>query len=273
MRQATMVFVGSGNMGRSLMGGLIKDGYPPTKIWATDHHPETLHRLHQQWGIHTASDNTLAAAKADVLVLAVKPHSIPGVIEELAAIVESKKPLILSVAAGVPIALLQRGLGSDTAIVRCMPNTPALVGCGATGLYANALVTDAQQQLAESIMRAVGVTVWLSQEEQLDTVTALSGSGPAYFLLMMEALEKAAIDLGLPAEIAHVLTLQTALGAARLAMESDEDVMMLRQRVTSPGGTTEQAIKVLETGKIHHLLSEAVRAAKNRSAELGAELK
>ncbi len=181
---------------------------------------------------------------------------------------QDQQPLVISIAAGIRTPDLARWLGADTAIVRAMPNTPALVQSGATGLFANAHVRDQQRDLAETILRAVGLTLWVEQEDQLDLVTALSGSGPAYFFLVMEALQEAASKLGLPAETARLLALQTAFGASRMALESDEDAAALRQRVTSPGGTTEQALRVLEEGGLRNLMEQALTAAARRSREL-----
>lgn len=268
MHQRTIAFIGGGNMARSLISGLIADGYGADRIWVTDPAEAKLAELHDHFSVRTTASNIEAASAADVVVLAVKPQVLKGVAEALAATVQATKPLVISIAAGVRERDIQRWLGGGIAIVRTMPNTPALVQSGATALYANPAVSDEQHNLAESILRAVGLTVWVKDEALMDTVTALSGSGPAYFFLVMEALEKAAVQLGLPQDTARLLTLQTAFGAAKMALESSEDAVTLRARVTSPGGTTERAIAVLEQNRIREIFEEALRAAHARSQEL-----
>jgi pyrroline-5-carboxylate reductase len=190
------------------------------------------------------------------------------VCEPLASIAQQKKPLIVSIAAGVRIEPMERWLGGAVPLVRVMPNTPALVGSGASALFANPRVSKAQRDLAESILRTVGITVWLPKEDLLDVVTALSGSGPAYFFLVMEALERAAIAQGLESSIARLLTLETAFGAAKMALEGGTEPDELRRRVTSPGGTTERGIAVLREGAIEQLFADAVEAATQRAREL-----
>lgn len=263
-----IAIIGAGNMGSSLIAGLINSGYPADKIWATDPSTEKLAQLQTAFHIHTTSDNQHAVDSAEIIIFAIKPQLFSTVAKPLAETIRIRHPLIISIAAGVRIAYLEKCFSAQSAIVRTMPNTPALVGCGATALFANPLVTPDQRNLAESIMRSVGITVWLTHEEEMDTVTALSGSGPAYFFLMMEALHEAAQELGLPHETARLLTLQTALGAARMAIESNSELADLRHRVTSPGGTTEKAISVLDN-EIRHLFRKALQAAKQRSIELG----
>ncbi len=268
MKNNKIAFVGGGNMARSLIGGLIADGYQARNIWVSDPHAAQRDALQQAFLIHTTGENQEAIAHADVVIFAVKPQILKIAAEDVAPALQKKKPLIISIAAGIREPTLNAWLGGHHAIVRAMPNTPAMVGSGATALYANPQVTKLQHNLAESIMRAVGLAVWVDDEAQMDIVTALSGSGPAYFFLVMEALEKAAVDLGLPAETAHLLTLQTAYGAAKIALESSESTAALRMRVTSPGGTTEQAIKVLQEGNTEELFCAALLAAHRRSTEL-----
>ena len=205
---------------------------------------------------------------AQVAVLAVKPQTAKTVVQELAPSIQAKHPLVISIAAGIRESHLREWLSNDIAIVRTMPNTPALVGSGVTALFANAAVNNEQKNLAESIMRAVGMTLWVDDEALMDAVTALSGSGPAYFFLIMEAIEDAGHRLGLPHDTARLLTLQTAFGAAKMALESTEELGILRQRVTSPGGTTERAIKVLQDHHLPEIFDEALRAAHQRSVEL-----
>ncbi|GAB4345855.1 MAG: pyrroline-5-carboxylate reductase [Gammaproteobacteria bacterium] len=264
----TLAFIGGGNMARSLIGGLVADQFDATRIWVADPLVEGLDRLRTEFGIHTTADNTEAARRADVVILAVKPQLLHEVCSEIAETIQSTRPLVVSIAAGVREQEISRWLGGGIAIVRSMPNTPALVQSGATALYANALVDSAQRERAEMVLRSVGITLWVDREEQLDAVTALSGSGPAYFFLFMEHLENAARELGLPAETAHLLTLETAFGAARMALSSNEGIAELRRRVTSPGGTTERALEVFAAGKLDELVAKALRAACDRSREL-----
>ncbi|MFP4683190.1 MAG: pyrroline-5-carboxylate reductase [Ectothiorhodospira sp.] len=269
----TIAFIGAGNMARSLLGGLVTDGWNPEALWAADPDPQQRGEINRRWpGIHTVEDNDTAVAHADVVVLAVKPQVLGAVCRALSPAVQARSPLVVSIAAGVRGTDIDRWLGGGLPLVRCMPNTPALVGSGATALVANAQVTGDQRDLAESLLRAVGLTVWLDDEDQLDAVTALSGSGPAYGFLLIEAMENAGVDLGLPRETARLLALQTVFGAAKLALESDEDAATLRTRVTSPGGTTEQALAVLESGGLRDLMQRAMTAARNRSRELADQL-
>ncbi|MFN2339464.1 MAG: pyrroline-5-carboxylate reductase [Gammaproteobacteria bacterium] len=268
MKTRKLSFIGAGNMTRSLVGGLIADGCDPSLIRLSDPEADRIQDLAHRLGVQILQDNRAVIEDADLVVLAVKPQVLPAVAREIADRVQDRQPLVISIAAGIRTRDLARWLGADIAIVRAMPNTPALVQSGATGLFANTHVRDEQRDLAETILRAVGLTLWVEQEEQLDLVTALSGSGPAYFFLVMEALQEAATKLGLPAETARLLALQTAFGASRMALESDEDAATLRQRVTSPGGTTEQALRVLEDGGLRSLMEQALSAASRRSREL-----
>ncbi|MFA7387089.1 MAG: pyrroline-5-carboxylate reductase [Thiohalobacteraceae bacterium] len=272
MTTPSLCFIGGGNMARSLIGGLIADGWPADRIRVSDVDTEALARLGQRFGVAIGTDNTEAAAAADILVLAVKPQVMHAVASDLASAGMTRGRLVISIAAGIRSSDLDRWLGGDNAIVRCMPNTPALVQSGATALFANARVGSEQRDQAESILRAVGLTLWLDDEQQMDAVTALSGSGPAYFLLVMEALQAAGERLGLPADTARLLTLQTAFGAAKMALESAEDAGTLRRQVTSPGGTTERAIQVMEEGRLRELLERALSAARDRSRELADQL-
>lgn len=268
MSEQRISFIGGGNMARSLIGGLIADGRDPNSIWVTDINPQPLEQLRGRLGVNIVASNTAAVEQAEIVILAIKPQAMHNVALEIRDSVQARKPLIISIAAGIREQDLSQWLGGNLAIVRTMPNTPALVQAGATALYANAQVNTQQRNAAETIMRAVGMSLWLDDEPLMDVVTALSGSGPAYFFLVMEAMEAAATRLGLPAETARLLTQQTAFGAAKMALETPEDVATLRLRVTSPGGTTEQAIKVFENGGLRGLIDKAVEAATHRSAEL-----
>ncbi|MEJ2687866.1 MAG: pyrroline-5-carboxylate reductase [Gammaproteobacteria bacterium] len=268
MKKQTIAFIGAGNMAGSLIAGLIGDGIDPAQLRVSDPDADKLRAIADKFGVTTFQDNHAAVTGAHVVVLAVKPQTLQTVAGELAADVQSGRPLVISVAAGIREPDLTRWLGGNVAVVRAMPNTPALVRSGATALYGNAQTRTEQRDLAESVLRAVGLALWLDDEGQMDAVTALSGSGPAYFFLVMEALQEAGRQLGLPAETARLLTLQTAFGAAKMALESADDPAVLRQRVTSPGGTTEKAVGVLEDGALRGLFLKALQAAASRSREL-----
>jgi len=268
MIQPIIVIIGGGNMARSLLGGLIADGLDPAHLWVADPGEDQRQAVQARFGVRTTSSNEEAARLADILVLAVKPQILREVALELAVVVQDRQPLVVSIAAGIRSIDLDRWLGGGVALVRTMPNTPALVQTGATALYARPEVNLGQRSQAESVMRAVGLTLWVEEESLMDSVTALSGSGPAYFFLVMEALERAAVAQGLPEPISRLLTLQTALGAAKMAMESEEDLSILRSRVTSRGGTTERAIEVLKDGGLEGLFAMALDAAQARSEEL-----
>lgn len=268
MAAHTIAFIGAGNMARSLIGGLLSDGYDPNRIWVACPTEQKLQELSSRFGVQTTQDNITAASSADVIVLAVKPQTIQTVVEEIKSVVQEQKTLMISIAAGMRVEKIQQWLETESPIVRCMPNTPALLRAGATALYANDQVSQQQKDISESIMRSVGVTVWLEDEADLDTVTALSGSGPAYFFLVIEAMQDAAEQLGLSSQDAKLLTLQTALGAARMALESDQDASVLREQVTSKGGTTEAALNVFKDGDLNHLFYQAIDAAKQRAAQL-----
>ena len=272
MKTARLAFIGAGNMARSLIGGLIADGWNPDSISVSDPDSGQLAMLTNRFPVHTDSENNSIAENSDVVVLAVKPQVIQEVAEGLSATVQKQVPLVISIAAGIRSTDLQRWLGGNCALVRCMPNTPALVQSGATALYANEQVSNEQKDLAETILRAVGLALWVEDEALMDAVTALSGSGPAYFFLLIEALQETGTALGLNEKTARLLALQTAFGAAKMALESSEDASVLRQRVTSPGGTTEKALAVLEAGGIKALFNDALTAARDRSRELAQQL-
>jgi pyrroline-5-carboxylate reductase len=265
-------FIGAGNMASSLINGLIASGQAPSQLWASDTNQDALHTLAEKLKINVSTDNNSLVNEVDVLVLAVKPQILRLVAEAIADTVKSNNVLIVSIAAGISQSSLAEWLGNNCAIVRCMPNTPALVQTGATALHANSRVSDEQKNLAENVLRSVGISLWVDHESELDAVTAVSGSGPAYFFLLMEAMEKAALELGLDENTARLLIQQTALGAAKIALESDETSEQLRQKVTSAGGTTEQAIKTFEENDFSQLVSKALHAARDRSVEMSKEL-
>ncbi len=272
MEKCRCGFIGAGNMATSLIGGLIADGFPPQDILVTDVDQHKCEDLQTRLGIRSAPHNAALVESSDVVVLAVKPQQVRGLAHEIAEVVQRTHPLIVSIAAGIRERDLEQWLGGNVAIVRCMPNTPALVQSGATGLHANTRVGLQQKDLAESLLRAVGVAVWVEAEDLLDAVTAVSGSGPAYFFLLMEAMELAAMELGLPSDTARLLVEQTAFGAAKLALEADVGPGELRRRVTSPGGTTEKAIEVFSHEGFEQLVLSALRAAYQRSKDLSEHL-
>ncbi len=266
-----LAFIGGGNMAAALIGGLTKRGLPGERIGVADPSQDQLQRLVRDYGIQIAADNAGAVRGAEVVILAVKPQQMRAVALGLAPHVADTRPLLISVAAGIPHAALARWFGPHVPVIRTMPNRPALNGFGATGLYAPPSVGAANRALAETIMAAVSATVWVEHESQMDTVTALSGSGPAYFFLFMEALEAAAHERGLPNDVAHRLTLETAFGAAQMARHSGDSLAALREQVTSKGGTTAAALEVLDAAGLRAIVAHAVAAADRRSAELAAE--
>ncbi len=265
-------FIGGGNMATSLIGGLLADGFDAARIVVVDVNPQRLQHLKQRFAIQTATDAQDAVSQADTVVLSVKPQVMKSVAIDLAPALRSRSVLVVSIAAGIRSTDLARWLGEDVAIVRAMPNTPALVQCAASGLFANAQVSEQQRTDAESILRATGLAIWVQDEAQMDAVTALSGSGPAYFFRIMEVLEAAGRELGLSPETARLLTLQTALGAAKLAMESSDGLVELRRGVTSPGGTTERGLQVMDKNNIDKIMHAVVNAAYRRAIELADEL-
>lgn len=272
MSTATIGFIGGGNMAASIIGGLLTSGVDARQLRAGDPSQESLDRLASLGPITTSQDNLDIIPGCDVLVMAVKPQLMKVVCAGIADTVQASKPLIISIAAGVTSDSLNQWLGGNLAIVRCMPNTPALLRCGATGLFANTAVSEIQRQQAQQILDAVGLALWVEQESELDAVTAVSGSGPAYFFLMMEAMQASGEALGLSPDVAKQLSQQTALGAARMALESDVDAAELRRRVTSPKGTTERAITIFEDGGFRALVQQALQGAADRADELGREL-
>ncbi len=270
--QPTVAFIGAGNMARAIIAGLLHNGYPAGRIWATGTQAEKLADLQAQ-GIHTTTDNNAAAATADILILAVKPQMMKQVCAPLRDTVMQRRPLIVSVAAGIACDSLDLWLGGDNAVVRCMPNTPSQVQTGASGLFANDRVSPLQKQQTEGLLEHVGLALWVEREELIHAVTAVSGSGPAYYFLFMEAMIAAGEKLGLAPETATALTLQTALGAARMASDSALSPAQLRQGVTSPKGTTEQAILTFQGAHLETLVDDAMQACAHRSKELAELLK
>ncbi len=265
-------FIGAGNMASSLISGLIASGHSPSQLWVSDTNQDVLQSIADRLKVNISIDNNSLVNDVEVIVLAVKPQVLRKVAGQIVAGLKNKQVLLVSIAAGISQDSLAKWLGAGCAIVRCMPNTPALVLTGATALHANNLVTTEQKILAENILRSVGITLWVDHESELDAVTAVSGSGPAYYFLLMEAMEQAATELGLDDKTARLLVQQTALGAAKIALESEETAEQLRKRVTSRGGTTERAIKIFEEGDFSQLVSKALHGARDRSIEMSKEL-
>ncbi len=265
-----ITFIGGGNMAGALITGLLQKGFDPTAIGVVEISVENRAQLNEKFGIVTHAEISAAAVATDIIVLAVKPQQLRGVATQLHGLLDGK--LVISIAAGVRGADLSLWLGGHAVIVRAMPNTPAMVLAGVTGLYALPGVPKHQRLQAETILGSVGTTIWTEREEQMDAITAISGSGPAYVFLFIEALQEAAVELGFTPDEARTLSLETFLGAAKLASQSVEDAATLRARVTSKGGTTERAILAMETAGIKQIISQAAQAACLRSRELGDEL-
>ena len=268
-----VAFIGAGNMGGAILRGLVKQGYPLPALLATGRDEIKLQQFAQETGVSVTTDNQRAAAWADVLVLGVKPQVMQDLCVSLAATVQQKKPLLLSIAAGLTSDTLLGWLGGNLPLVRSMPNTPSLLGAGVAGLYATASVSPQQRQWVEAISTAVGTAHWVTEEIQLDAVTAISGSGPAYYFLFTEALAAAGEKLGLTPELALQLAKSTAAGAGRMLVESADAPAELRRKVTSPGGTTEQAIQTFIDQGLPELVEAATQAAANRAAALAEALK
>lgn len=265
---ASLAFIGGGNMARSLIGGLIATGRPSASIRVGEPNQDLRDALVRDFAIVARADNADAVADASVWLLAVKPQVLATVCRPLAEIARQRRPLVISIAAGIASSQIERWLGGELAVVRAMPNTPALVGAGMTGLFANARVDAAGRALAERLLAAVGRTAWVDDEALMDVVTAVSGSGPAYFFLLAEAVQQAAEQHGLAPATARLLSEQTALGAARMLTESQVPATELRHRVTSPGGTTEAALAALFGGGLPELVGRAIDAAVERGRSL-----
>lgn len=267
----TIAFIGGGNMATSLIGGLQSAGHPGERTIVVEPDADKRAQLTRRFGLRAEASADSVAREADVLVLAVKPQVLPEVARVLSTSIGTPAPLVISIAAGIRSDALVGWLGDGIPVIRCMPNTPSLIGAGATALFARRTVDAQQRALAQALLAGAGETVWVDDESTLDVVTATSGSGPAYFFAFMEAMERAATDLGLAPETARTLVIQTALGAARMVHESGDDPGTLRERVTSPGGTTERALAVLDEGGFEALVARAMRAAADRSVALADE--
>ena len=269
-----IAFVGGGNMAAALIAGLAGKVTPGANIHVVDPSPAALEALHGRHGVTTAASIDAAVTEAEVIVLAVKPQSMREAVAPLVPLLAgaAHAPLVLSIAAGIRSADLSRWLGGYGAIVRCMPNTPALIGMGIAGLVASGGVTEAQRLAADQVLKAVGGTVWLDDESKIDAVTGVSGSGPAYVFYFIEAMQQAAVELGLTAEQGIELARATFAGAAELAVRSDEPVALLRERVTSKGGTTYAALASMEESGVKAAIVTAVKAAAARGRELGEQM-
>jgi len=267
-----IAFIGAGHMAYSIIGGMINAGVDKNNLTASNRNTEKLAIIAEQFDIMTTNDNRIAADNSRVVVICVKPKNIGFIIDELKDILLTQKPLLITIAAGTPIEAIEKLIGEHVAVVRAMPNLPALIGAGATGLYANGLVSEHEQDIAESIFRSVGITTWVSHEKELDIITALSGSGPAYIFYLMEAMEQAAIDLGLSRETARLFTMQTAFGASKLALEENVEPRVLLERVASPNGTTEAALNQLDENEVKSLIEHAVKQAEQRAKEICQEI-
>ncbi|RPE80997.1 pyrroline-5-carboxylate reductase [Vulcaniibacterium tengchongense] len=265
-----IAFVGGGNMARSLVGGLVARGLDGARINVAEPVAALREALARDFGVRGFATATEAAQDASLWVLAVKPQVMRAVCAELAPLAQARQPLAISIAAGITAAQLERWLGAALPLVRAMPNTPALLGAGVTGVYANARVSAEQRAQAEALLQAAGPTVAIADEGLMDAVTAVSGSGPAYVFLLAEAMQAAGVAQGLPADAARALVTQTLLGAATMLARQEEPADALRARVTSPGGTTQAAIETFEAGGFRELVAQAIAAAAARGRELSA---
>ena len=270
MSTSPISFIGGGNMARSLIAGLIGQGIAPASLHVAEPVSALREQLTAEFGVTTYASATEAAAQGTVWLLAVKPQVLRDVCASLADLAQAKQPLVVSIAAGITSSQLQRWLGSNAAVVRAMPNTPALLGAGVTGLYATASVSAAQRAQADAVLVSAGRTVWIDEEARMDAVTAVSGSGPAYVFLLAEAMEAAGIAQGLPAEAARTLVVQTLLGASRMLDESGDAPAELRRRVTSPNGTTQAAIESFQADGFEAMVGRAIEAATRRGQALSA---
>lgn len=268
--QSAIAFIGGGNMARSLIGGLVAAGADPATIRVADPNPSAREALAGDFGVAAFADAADAVAGSGTWVFAVKPQVMRAVCATLSATAQAQRPVVVSIAAGITSAQLDGWLGGGLPVVRTMPNTPALLGAGVSGLFANAAVDAAGRDRAEALLKAAGETVWIDDEARMDAVTAVSGSGPAYVFLLAEAMEDAARMQGLADEAARTLVLQTVLGAARMLVESGEAPAELRRRVTSPGGTTQAAVEAFESGGLRALVATAIDSATRRGRELSA---
>ena len=266
-------FIGGGNMASSIIGGLIPDILPSNSVYVSDPNEAQLNKLAEQYAVQTCQDNNELITRCDVIVLAVKPQIMQAVLVPIQQTLNNKNPLIISIAAGITCHSIESSIGLTAAIIRVMPNTPALLKSGASGLYANQNVTASQKDIAKTLMSAVGSAFWVHNESDIDTVTALSGSGPAYFMLFVHSLITAAEKAGLPSDVAKQLAIDTCSGSAKLMSSSELPIQQLIDNVTSPGGTTEQALLSFSNNQFSEIVTQAFDSALKRSKELGEELR
>ena len=268
----TISFIGAGNMASAIIGGMLDSGFKGADIWVSAPDDSHLQSIRKRFGVSVTTDNRYCAQQADIVILAVKPQVMADVCRDIAPVVQNTRPLMVSIAAGLEAGTLDEWLGGGLPLVRVMPNTPSLVGKGAAGLFANDQVSDKQKQSVEAVFSSIGSALWVAEENLLHAVTALSGSGPAYFFLMLEALEEAATEAGIEAETARKLAIQTMAGAAEMAGRSEHDPAQLKRNVMSPGGTTERAIHTFEDGGLRELVKKAYTAAFSRSEDMAKAL-
>ena len=271
MKDLGIAFLGGGNMGRALIGGLLKRGAAPGSIAVGEASAAQRDGLARELRVRLFADNAAALERADIVILAVKPQDVAETVAPLAGLLRAQRPILLSVAAGVRVSALLHLVGGAIPVVRAMPNRPALVGAGVSGLYADSDVRPHARQTAEEVMRAVGEAVWVRSEDELDVVTALSGSGPAYYFLLTELMIQAAIDLGLEPQAARTLAVRTLHGAGQLAVAAEGDLARLRAEVTSKGGTTEAALRAYDDAGLRGIVARALGAATQRARELAAQ--
>ncbi len=275
----TIGFIGGGNMASSIIGGLVPNIVQSQSIYVFDPNADQMEKLSSDFNINTCSSNSELVQKSDVLVLAVKPQVMATVLTPIAQIILDKQSLVISIAAGINCDLIQQIIinathvkNINTAVIRVMPNTPALVKSGASGMYANQSVSTEQKDIAQTLMSAVGSAFWVEKEQDIDAVTALSGSGPAYFMLFVKSLIESAEQAGLPSDIAKQLAIDTCAGSAKLMQSSEHSIEQLIKNVTSPKGTTEQALLSFQNDKLANIIDKAFQSALKRSEELGVEL-
>jgi pyrroline-5-carboxylate reductase len=271
MSNKHLAILGGGNMGRALISGLLRRGTRPEHITVGESFQAARDALAADFGVQCTADNAAAIEPASVIVVAVKPQAAGTVLAPLQPALQRTRPVVISIAAGIRLAALEYWCGAGVPVIRAMPNRPALVGAGAAGLFAPASVAGAHREAAEQVMQAVGEVIWVAAEDDLDIVTALSGSGPAYFFLLAELLTQGAIDLGLEPAAARRLAIATLHGAGQLAHTGDGDLARMRAEVTSKGGTTEAAVKSFDAADLRGIVARALEAATRRSRELAAQ--
>ncbi|MBJ6135944.1 pyrroline-5-carboxylate reductase [Marinobacter litoralis] len=265
-------FIGAGNMASAIIGGMLDNHFDANNMWVSAPDDSHLQAVRNQFGVSVSTNNRYCVEQADIVVLAVKPQVMADVCRDIAPVVQNTRPLIVSIAAGLTADTIDQWLGGGLPLVRVMPNTPSLVGKGAAGLFANNKVSDEQKTMVQTVFESIGTALWVEDENLIHGVTALSGSGPAYFFLMLEALESAATDAGIEPATARKLAIQTMAGAAEMAARSEHEPAQLKRNVMSPGGTTERAINTFEDGGLRDLVKKAYDAAFTRSEEMSKEL-